>query len=61
MRNWLVFLLAFLGVVAMLYIGVDALSGNNARMGMFFTFVGSMTVVGLLIDVINHLRTRRIL
>lgn len=59
MRNWLVFALAFLCVITMLYVGFDALSQDNARMGMFFTFVGSMTVVGLAIDFVQHLKTRR--
>ena len=59
MKKWLVFALAFICVISMLYAGVDALSNNHERMGLFFTFVGSMTVIGLAMDFINHLKTRR--
>lgn len=59
MKKLLVFALAFLGVICMLYAGLDALSNNQQHIGLFFTFVGSMTVIGLVIDLVNHLRTRR--
>lgn len=59
MRKWLVFILAFLCVMTMLYAGFDALSNNQQRIGLFFTFVGSMTVIGLAIDFINHLKAKR--
>jgi hypothetical protein len=59
MKKWMVFLLAFICVIAMLYTGLDALSRNQERTGLFFTFVGSMTVIGLAVDFINHLRSRR--
>lgn len=59
MKKWLVFVLAFACVVSMLYVGLDALSNNQERTGMFFTFVGFMTVIGLAIDLFNHLKTRR--
>lgn len=59
MKKWMVFVLAFVGVVSMLYVGFDALSNHQERTGMFFTFVGSMTVIGLVMDFVNHLRTRR--
>ena len=59
MKKWMVFVLAFVGVVSMLYVGFDALSNNQERTGMFFTFVGSMTVIGLVMDLVNHLRSRR--
>ena len=59
MKKWIVFGLAFLCVLAMLYVGLDALSHNQQRTGLFLTFVGSMTVIGLGIDLINHLKTRR--
>ena len=59
MKKWMVFILAFIGVVLMLYVGFDALSNHQERTGMFFTFVGSMTVIGLVMDFVNHLRTRR--
>lgn len=59
MKKWMVFSLAFLCVIVMLYAGLDALSNHQNRTGMFFTFVGSMTVIGLAIDLVNHLKTRR--
>lgn len=59
MKNWMVFALAFVCVVSMLYAGVDALSNNQERTGLFLTFVGSMTVIGLLMDFINHIKARR--
>ena len=59
MKKLMVFGLAFLCVMCMLYAGLDALSNNQQRIGLFFTFVGSMTVIGLVIDFVNHLRTRR--
>jgi hypothetical protein len=59
MKKWLVFILAFLCVMTMLYAGFDALSNNQQRTGLFFTFVGLMTVIGLAIDFINHLKTKR--
>lgn len=59
MKKSLVFVLALICVVSMLYAGVDALSNNQERIGLFFTFVGSMTVIGLVMDFINHLKTRR--
>lgn len=59
MKKWMVFALAFICVLSMIYVGYDALSNNQERTGLFFTFVGSMTVVGLVMDFINHLKTRR--
>lgn len=59
MKNWIVFLLALICVLSMLVVGVDALSNNQERTGMFLTFVGSMTVIGLVMDLINHLKARR--
>ena len=59
MKKWLVFGLAFFCVMTMLYAGFDALSNNQERTGLFFTFVGLMTVIGLAMDFINHLKTRR--
>ena len=55
----MVFGLAFLCVMTMLYAGFDALSNHQERTGMFFTFVGLMTVIGLAIHFINHLKTKR--
>jgi uncharacterized membrane protein YecN with MAPEG domain len=59
MKQLMVFGLAFVAVLIMLYAGVDALSNNQERIGLFLTFVSLMTVVGLVIDFINHLKTRR--
>lgn len=59
MKKWMVFALAFICVLMMIYVGYDALSRNQERVGLFFTFVGAMTVVGLVIDFVNHLKTRR--
>jgi len=59
MKKWMVFVLAFICVMTMLYAGFDALSNHQERTGLFFTFVGLMTVIGLTIDFINHLKTRR--
>jgi hypothetical protein len=59
MKKWVVFVLAFVAVLSMLYAGLDALSNHQERTGLFFTFVGSMTVVGLVLDFVNHLKTRR--
>ena len=55
----MVFGLAFLTVLIMLYAGFDALSKNQERSGLFLTFVGLMTVIGLVIDLLNHLKARR--
>lgn len=59
MKSWTVFALAFLCVMVMLYAGITALSNHQSRTGMFFTFVGSMTVIGLAIDFIQHYKARR--
>jgi hypothetical protein len=59
MKKWIVFALALACVVMMLYAGLDALSNNETRTGLFLTFVGSMTVIGLAIDLFNHLKNAR--
>lgn len=59
MKKWMVFGLAFVGVLIMLYAGIDALSNHQERTGMFFTFVGFMTIIGLAIDFIKHIKTRK--
>ena len=59
MKKWTIFCLAFVCVVAMLYAGVDALSNNQTGTGLFLTFVGSMTVIGLVIDFYNHIKGAR--
>lgn len=55
----MVFALAFAAIVLMLVAGFDALEKDHERMGMLLTFAGSMSVIGLAIDIIQHLRTRR--
>jgi choline-glycine betaine transporter len=59
MKKWSVFLVAFICVMSMLYVGLDALSNNQERTGLFFTFVGFMTVIGLAIDFANHVKAKR--
>ena len=59
MKKWLVFALAFLCVASMLYAGIDALANRQERTGLFLTFVGAMTVIGLVIDFVKHLKSRR--
>jgi len=59
MKKWMVFTLALVCIVLMLLAGLDALEKDQQKMGMLLTFVGSMSVIGLAIDVIQHLRTRR--
>lgn len=59
MKKWMVFVLAFLAVTSMLYAGYDAMINHQERTGLFFMFVGSMTVIGLVMDFINHLKSRR--
>lgn len=59
MKQWMVFGMALLAVLIMLLAGFDALSKNQDRSGLFLTFVGSMTIIGLVIDLVNHLKARR--
>ena len=59
MKQWMIFGLAFICVLVMLYAGIAGLNNDNQRGGLFFIFVGAMTVIGLLIDFVNHLRARR--
>lgn len=55
----MIFVLALICIVLMLYAGLDALAKDHRQMGMLLTFVGTMSIIGLAIDVIQHLRTRR--
>ncbi len=59
MKKWMVFPLAFAFVLLLIYVGLEALANHRTQMGLFFTFVGGMTVVGLVVDVVIHLRSRR--
>ena len=54
-KNLLMLGLALLAVTVMLYAGLHGLTKNHSY-GFFFTFIGSVTTVGLGLDVINHLR-----
>lgn len=54
-KNLLLLGLALLAVTAMLYAGLNGLS-NNHSYGIFFTFIGGITTIGLGLDVVNHLR-----
>jgi arginine exporter protein ArgO len=58
MKKWMVFVLAFVCVIVMIYAGLEALSKHHERTGMFLTFVGSMTIIGLALDFARHLKTR---
>lgn len=59
MKKWMVFVLAFACILLMLVAGFDALEKDNRQAGMLLTFVGSMSIIGLAIDVIQHLRAGR--
>lgn len=58
MKNLFIFLLASLMVIAMIVTGIDTLS-HNSSMGLFITFVGSCTAIGLTIDIVSHFRSVR--
>ena len=57
MKNLSVFGLALFGIIAVLYLGASALSGNTPW-GPFFLFIGACTTIGLTIDIFNHFRTK---
>lgn len=57
MKNYLLLSLALLGVIVMLYAGLNGIVKNYSY-GFFFTFTGAITTVGLGLDVINHLKDR---
>lgn len=57
MKNYLMFSLALLAVVIMLYAGLNGLIKHHSY-GFFFTFVGGITTVGLGLDVVNHLKVQ---
>lgn len=61
MKQWMSFVLVFLCVLVMLYAGFNGLSNDNERSGLFFIFVGVMTVIGLAIDFVIHLRAKKIM
>lgn len=55
MRNFLMLGLALLGVIALLYAGLNGLMKNHAY-GFFFIFIGSLTTIGLGLDVVTQLK-----
>ncbi len=55
MKNIKVYSLAFLGVVAMFYMGADGVA-QNLSFGPFFIFVGACTTIGLAIDIVYHVK-----
>lgn len=55
MRNLLLLGLALLAVIAVLYAGLNGLMKNHTY-GVFFTFVGGLTTIGLGMDVVNQLK-----
>lgn len=55
MKKFFVLLLALLGVIIILYAGLNGLIENHSY-GLFFTFIGAITTVGLGLDVVNHLK-----
>jgi hypothetical protein len=57
MKNLSIFGLALFGIIAVLYLGANGLSGNSSW-GPFFLFIGGCTTIGLTIDIFNHFRTR---
>ena len=57
MRNTKIFCLSFLAVGMMILIGMMQMSNHEAG-GIFFVFVGSCTMLGLAIDVANHVKER---
>jgi hypothetical protein len=55
MKKLLVLLLALVAVITILYAGLNGLIKNHSY-GLFFTFVGAITTIGLGLDVVNHLK-----
>lgn len=56
-KSVLVFGLAVVAVVLMIYAGIDALNKDRSTSGLFFTFIGSCTAIGLGIDIAHHIKT----
>lgn len=54
-KNLLLLSLALLAVVVLLYVGLNGLTRDHSY-GIFFTFTGAVTTIGLGLDVVNHLR-----
>jgi ABC-type multidrug transport system permease subunit len=56
MKHFLLLALALVGVIIVLYAGLNGLTKNHSY-GFFFVFIGSLTTIGLGIDVVSHLKT----
>ena len=57
MKKFLLLSLALLGVIVLLYAGLNGLTKDHTY-GFFFTFTGALTTIGLGIDVVNQLRVQ---
>jgi hypothetical protein len=57
MKHFLLLALALVGVIILLYAGLNGLTKDHSY-GFFFIFIGSLTTIGLGIDVTNHLKIR---
>lgn len=57
MKNAFRLALALIGVMVILYTGLNGIE-HNYSYGLFLTFVGGFTTVGLGLDVVNHLKIR---
>jgi hypothetical protein len=57
MKNLTVFGFALACIVAVIFIGLNSLSGQSSW-GPFFIFIGGCSIIGLTIDVVNHFRTK---
>jgi hypothetical protein len=57
MRSLKVFGLSFFALSLMILIGVMQMSQDEAG-GVFFLFVGTCTMIGLAIDMANHVKER---
>jgi hypothetical protein len=57
MKNLTVFGLTLAGILAVISIGLNGLSGQSSW-GPFFIFVGACSIIGFTIDVFNHFRTK---
>ena len=55
MKNILVLGLALLAVIVILYAGLNGLTKNHSY-GFFFTFIGGITTVGLVLDVLTQVK-----
>jgi hypothetical protein len=55
MKHFLLLALALVGVIILLYAGLNGLTKDHSY-GFFLIFIGSLTTIGLGIDVTNHLK-----